>query len=81
MLLLILLTFITVVLIMTGALVPVFMYCAAVAAVLYVLLLIKRLVFDLLWPEAGETAPADSSQGDPALKKSDEEEFDEDDPR
>jgi hypothetical protein len=55
-LLLAILTFITVVLIMTGAIIPVLMYCAAIAAVLYVLLLIKRLFFDIFWPEKGETS-------------------------
>ena len=50
MLLLSILTFVTVVLIMTGALVPVLMYCGVILVVLYVLVLIKNLFVSLFSP-------------------------------
>jgi predicted tellurium resistance membrane protein TerC len=60
-LLLIILTFIAVVLVMTGALVPVLMYCAGIIAVIYVVVLVKNLIMQFLTPHPEENAPRDSA--------------------
>ena len=62
MLLLIILTFITVVLVMTGALVPVLIYCAGIIVVIYVVVLVKNLIMKILAPHPGESAPREPAQ-------------------
>lgn len=84
MLLLIILTFITVVLIMTGALVPVLIYGVAIAAVIYIIFLAKKLLVGIFMPpHAGsdpvstesapvESAPVESMRSAASAEESDE---------
>jgi hypothetical protein len=68
-LLLIILTFVAVVLIMTGAFIPVLMYCAGIIAVIYIIVLVKNLVVQFLAPHPEENTPLEPAQGEVAPEK------------
>jgi hypothetical protein len=64
--LLVILTFVTVVLIMTGALIPVLIFCGAILVTLYILVLIKNLFVSLFLNDEVGGAGVEQASVEPA---------------